>query len=480
MKSLLLTVTLLLPATAGAAAAPTAKHHAHPAAVADAATLAVGRFGTVSVYRPSGAPRSVVLFLSGDGGWNLGVVSMARELRDAGALVVGLDIRHYLAQLAKPTSSCNYLAEDFENLSHVVQKRLAMRAYIVPMLVGYSSGATVVYAALVQSPPGTFAGAVSLGFCPDQDMKKIPVCSGHGLKYTPNKRGDFVFEPAPQLQDRWIALQGQQDVVCDAKTVDRFAAAIGAPAQVVPLASVGHGFSVERNWLPQLLAAQAELAARAEPPKPIAPEVSDLPLTEVPSAPAQGEGSGEQRLALLLTGDGGWAGLDRELSRELAQQGVPVVGLNSLKYFWHERKPEEVERDVERVLRHYLDAWHKERILLVGYSFGADVLPFVVERLPADLRARIAGISLIGLSQSASFEVHVSDWLPGAAGGDVAVAPQVAKLRGLSVACFYGEGESDTPCPALGVQGVAAVQIGKGHHLGGEYADLAKRILALP
>jgi hypothetical protein len=59
-----------------------------------------------------------------------------------------------------------------------------MFVYHVPVLVGYSSGATVVYAALVQSPPGTFAGALSLGFCPDQDFSGAALCPGAGLHYT--------------------------------------------------------------------------------------------------------------------------------------------------------------------------------------------------------------------------------------------------------------------------------------------------------
>jgi type IV secretory pathway VirJ component len=44
---------------------------------------------------------------------------------------------------------------------------------------------------------------------------------------------------------------------------------------------------------------------------------------------------------VLLTGDGGWAGLDQELAERLAARGVPVVGFNSLKYFRTERTPEE-------------------------------------------------------------------------------------------------------------------------------------------
>ncbi|HEY6926052.1 MAG TPA: hypothetical protein VI653_21400, partial [Steroidobacteraceae bacterium] len=47
---------------------------AEPVEPADGATrLPAGRFGTVSVYIPEGTPQSVAIFLSGDGGWNLGV-----------------------------------------------------------------------------------------------------------------------------------------------------------------------------------------------------------------------------------------------------------------------------------------------------------------------------------------------------------------------------------------------------------------------
>ena len=79
---------------------------------------------------------------------------------------------------------------DFEALSHQVQKEIGMSEYHVPVLIGYSSGATVVYAALVESPPGTFAGALSLGFCPDQDFAGAALCPGAGLHYRANERGE--------------------------------------------------------------------------------------------------------------------------------------------------------------------------------------------------------------------------------------------------------------------------------------------------
>ena len=55
-------------------------------------------------------------------------------------------------------------------------------------------------------------------------------------------------------------------------------------------------------------------------------------------------------------------------------------------------------------------AWHlarrKQRVLLVGYSFGADVLPFVVNRLPPDLRDRVASVSLLGIDSNAARHLH--------------------------------------------------------------------------
>lgn len=480
-----------------------------------------GRFGSVAVYRPVGVPKSVAIFVSGDGGWKLGVTSMARALRDNGAVVIGIDIRRYLASLRaaaqKPGAPCTSLAGDFETLSHRIQKNLGLAEYRVPVLVGYSSGATVVYATLVQSPPGTFEGAISLGFCSDQDFGGAALCTGGGLHYSPGQKGEIVIQPQKTLAQPWFALQGQKDQVCSPPQVDAFAAQSG-DSQVVKLASVGHGFGVERNWMPQFLDSYNGIIARQEARRTARPaDIDDLPVNEVrdpgdaSNCGAIGgkecvahpggiggnpggiggkgtgaKGTGANTFALLLTGDGGWAGLDQDLAARLAQDGVATVGLNSLKYFWTQRPPQQAANDVARVIRHYLAAWNKERVLLVGYSFGADALPFIVNRLPPDLKERVASVSLLGISANASFEIRVADWI-GADSQGPPTRPELAALvssfsgqpntKGARVLCLYGEGDKDTICPDL-ANGVTREPIGKGHHFSGEYATIADRILA--
>ena len=234
-----------------------------PAAAMEESQLSVGRFGKVHLYRSGSQPRHVVLFVSGDGGWNSGVVDMARTLAGLDALVVGIDIVHYLKQLGRSGEACLYPAADFESLSKFVQKRLDFKQYIQPVLVGYSSGASLVYALICQAPANTFKAALSLGFCPDLPLPRAP-CRGSGLTWQgkPGKEG-YIFKPDKELQAPWVVFQGDIDQVCDARRAKAFAAEVPG-AEVVALPKVGHGFSVPRNWLPQFKKVFLHLAEPAK------------------------------------------------------------------------------------------------------------------------------------------------------------------------------------------------------------------------
>jgi type IV secretory pathway VirJ component len=231
--------------------------------------LSYGRFGAVSIYRDvknprEAGPRDVVLFLSGDGGWNLGVVTMAQRLVDKGAVVAGIDIRHYLGALEKSSSKCVSPADDLEKLSRYLQSTLGFARYTEPTLVGYSSGATLVYATLAEAPEGSFKGALSIGFCPDLDLKK-PLCKGSGIEATPRSNAKGVlkgvdFLAAKKLSGKWISLQGELDQVCPAPAAQKFVATVpGGEAVLLP--KVGHGYSVEKNWVPQYEAAYERITA---------------------------------------------------------------------------------------------------------------------------------------------------------------------------------------------------------------------------
>jgi len=444
---------------------------------APAETFNVGRFGQITLYRPVGEPRDVVLFLSGDGGWNLGVVSMAQHLAAKGAIVAGIDIRHYLAELEKAGDKCVSPDVDFENLSHYVQARLGIKSYLQPTLVGYSSGATLVYATLAESPEGLFKGALSIGFCPDLDLKK-PLCKGSGIEATPRRDAKGVlkgvdFLATKKLPGQWISLQGESDQVCPAPATQKFIATVPG-AEIVMLPKVGHGYGVEKNWMPQYEEAYARITAPRPSAKPIAlpAPVADLPLTIVPAA----AGTSSPWLAVFLSGDGGWVGLDRGVSDELAKQGIATIGWDSLKYFWSPRTPDSAAADLNRVVLHYAREWNKAHVLLIGYSQGADTMPFMVNRLPPATRALVGLTALLGISDSAVFEFHMSNWIGQPTGG-VPTGPELARWTGSPYLCLYGEDDADSACAQISGRDGTSLKMAGGHHFGGGYADIAAEII---
>ena len=442
-------------------------------------TLNFEDVGTIHIYRESPHPPNVVLFVSGDGGWNAGVANMARALASLESLVVGVDINHFFKSLVDDGEKCSYYAWSLEDVSHFAQQKLGYPRYVFPILVGYSSGATLVYAALVQSHTGTFRGAISLGFCPDLLVPKTP-CRGNGLQWgadpkaRKNKWENFVFRPASELVDPWIVLQGDVDAVCDSRATAAFVKQSGS-SRLISLPKVGHGFSVESHWMPQLKAEFLSLVSKiaALDVSPKAPEVKDLPLVEVPSPNPSSDA-----LAVIISGDGGWASIDRDLGQMLSNSGISVVGVNSLQYFWTRRTPDTSSADLNRILRHYLTAWNKRRAILVGYSMGADVLTFMAARLPPDSLSKVSLIALLGLSPSVDFEFHFTEWFsPVARKTDLRVAPEVERLRGKQMLCFFGAEEEDSLCKVLPPGLVRQVVMKDGHHFGGDYKTVAEIIL---
>jgi len=236
-------------------------------------------------------------------------------------------------------------------------------------------------------------------------------------------------------------------------------------------------------WLPLLfvlaLGTSADVACAHTPPtrpSPVVPEssgVADLPLIERPG------GGGDSTLAVLLTGDGGFAPGDEAMTAALNRRGIAVVALDSRRYLQAPRTPESASQDLGRILRHYGDAWGRRRALIIGYSRGADLAPFMVARLPQDLRARIAEVALLGPGPAANFRFHWVDLVKTVKRpDDLPVRPELARLRGIPIVCVYGAGDRDAICPTLDPSTARVVRRDGGHRIAGtEGPDVVADIL---
>jgi type IV secretory pathway VirJ component len=242
-------------------------------------------------------------------------------------------------------------------------------------------------------------------------------------------------------------------------------------AESVLLPGVDHAGATGKAGLTPLLAAHEKLT-RGQAAVVSAPDsgVADLPLVLVPSTTAS------DTMAVLLSGDGGWAGIDKQLAAKLSAAGVPVVGLDSLRYFWSARTPEGLAQDLDRVMRSFAAQWKKTRVLLIGYSQGADVLPFAVNRLPATSSGLLAHTVLIGPGEKASFEFRLSNWMTKNNAG-MPLMPELKKMAPAKTWCFYGTDDRETLCPQVPPEFVTPVPMAGGHHFDGIYQKLADQIL---
>jgi len=458
------------------------------AAVAPARNLAevfnYDRFGAVSIYRGRGRPHDVVLLVSGDGGWDAAMTGLAQSLAAQGNLVAGIDFNHYRESLQGATEACVSPDSDLENLSHYLQSKLAVKQYLEPILVGAGAGATLVYATLVDAPEGLFKGAVSIGFSPDLALRK-PLCDNPAI--TIQMRLDssgapqgMTFSAAKQIPGKWLVLQDEADRSGAAAAVRDFVSAVPGAMRMNLSGSGAAAIDAAAD------AAVARVAATHGDSKPasLPTALADLPLIVVPARGGAGDGTGAgtgaglgQWFGVFLTGDGGWVGLDKGVSLELAKHDIPIVGWDSLKYFWKRRTPDGAAHDLDRVLKYYAHAWRRSHVLLIGYSQGADTMPFMVNRLPAATHALVGFTTLLGISDNALWEFHLATWL-GKPPKGIPTQPELERWSGAPYLCIYGESDADAACAEETGHDGTALKMSGGHHFGGGYDKIADEILS--
>ncbi len=167
--------------------------------------------------------------------------------------------------------------------------------------------------------------------------------------------------------------------------------------------------------------------------------VDDLPLTVTePKGAVQG-------LVILWSGDAGWSGTMQGIADALAERGYGVVGVSSLRYFWHEQAPEVMAADNDRLVARFTELWQTETVILAGYSFGADTLPFAWPLMDDSVRGRVDLIALMSPFRKTEFSISLLGMI-GVVRGSHDVAAAIADLPQQQLVCIIGEEETDMAC----------------------------------
>jgi type IV secretory pathway VirJ component len=190
-------------------------------------------------------------------------------------------------------------------------------------------------------------------------------------------------------------------------------------------------------------------------------QVSDLPLI-ITNPKIENK---EAPVALLISGDGGWYGFEQSIADNLANIGIPTVGLDSRKYFWSRRTPEKTAVDVARALSFYGKKWGRNKFLLIGYSVGAELVPFIVTRLPEAVKSATISAVLLSPDLYTDFEVHFTNMLGmGNHQNTYDVIKEIKSIQPLLTLCIFGDGEKSKVPELLAGTSVKIKAIPGDHH----------------
>ncbi|TVV70784.1 AcvB/VirJ family lysyl-phosphatidylglycerol hydrolase [Sphingomonas solaris] len=175
---------------------------------------------------------------------------------------------------------------------------------------------------------------------------------------------------------------------------------------------------------------------------------------------------------VLLSGDMGLnVGLGPKVAARMAAAGRPVVAVNSLTFAADGRTPAEVRALVRTAITRALALPGVRRVVLIGQSFGSDLLHVGLVGLPQPLRSKVALVILEVPTDSiyltAGFREYFELGTP-----DLQPLDSARQLDWVPVTCIRGAEETTSLCPMLTLPNVRTVTLPGGHKLNRDDAAL--------
>lgn len=176
-------------------------------------------------------------------------------------------------------------------------------------------------------------------------------------------------------------------------------------------------------------------------------------------------------VAVLMSGDIGFAGgMSAHVASALANRGVMVLGVSSPVVFAHQRTRDEAIAIVDEAMRTALKISGAQRVVLVGQSFGADIVATAAPHLSPDLLGRTDAIDLMVPGRNVYFRADPAGFAY-LLKADAHPAAALNAWRGPPLICIHGDAEADSLCPQL-TRATTVIALPGDHHLRHDYVRL--------
>ena len=177
-----------------------------------------------------------------------------------------------------------------------------------------------------------------------------------------------------------------------------------------------------------------------------------------------------------ITGDGGWNKFSNGFVQQLNSKGYEVVGLNAREYFWHKKTAQQTANAMSLIISGHMKDRKSKSFALIGYSFGADVMPFVVTHSRDDIMANLRYIVLMSPAAKTDFEVHLTELIGIGSSSGESVPAEVNKIS-QPVLFVFGDKENDFPLNDIRIKNYKTEKLPGGHHYDGDPSAVCNIIL---
>jgi type IV secretory pathway VirJ component len=180
-------------------------------------------------------------------------------------------------------------------------------------------------------------------------------------------------------------------------------------------------------------------------------------------------------LIFYISGDGGFNKFSTSFMQTLNKQGYAVIGLNAKDYFWNKKTPQEAANAIESAINESNKQWKKKNIVLIGYSFGANVTPFILTHFSLAFAGKINHLILLSPSSKTDFEIHVLQMFDWGKDSGESVPAEINKIS-KPVTIITGDDETEFPFSLLTIKNKQVIKMPGGHHYDGDVNALCNKI----
>lgn len=182
-------------------------------------------------------------------------------------------------------------------------------------------------------------------------------------------------------------------------------------------------------------------------------------------------------LIFYISGDGGLNKFSTSLCEYIHSSGYSITALDAKSYFWNKKTPDLAASDIDNYINNHFKNQKNQRLILVGYSFGADVIPFIINKLSQKTKTTLQTLILLSPSSSTDFEIHVIDMLGWEKKRKMDVVNEVNQLGSIKTITIFGSDENNFPVNQIRLKNFSNEILPGGHHFEGNTDEVGNTLM---